>query len=435
MIFSFRVISFAALLCLAQASQAQAPQLPAPESTDPVTLGLMKGFPAPSDKQVRLATVLKYPNSRWAFHHMRELGPTANVARGAGAPVTLKSAPSDVDKLSFDNGQGASISFADWQRSTYTDGLLVLHKGKVVYQRTYVGMDAAQPHALWSMSKSFTGLLATLLIHEGTINPNALVSSYLPELADSAWADATVQQTLDMTTGVQYREDFADPNSGIFRYLMASGLLPPPASYTGPRNTIDLIKTTKKEGEHDVGFQYKSVDTEVIAWLLQRVTGKSYAKLVSERIWSRLSMHDDAYVWVDSIGTQLGSVGLNASLRDLGHFGEMLRMKGRFNNQQVVPEAVIKEIRAGASAEKFKAGGMPMRNGYSYHNHWWIPHDADGSFEAKGVNGQHIHINPAAELVIVKLSSHPVANTALTHVLDRLAFAALANLLRKTSRP
>jgi CubicO group peptidase (beta-lactamase class C family) len=431
MIFSLRSTFCAVTLCVMQSAQAQAPQLPVPESTDPVTLEVMKGFPPPPDKQVRLATILKYPNSRWGFHHLREMGPTANIKRGAGAAVVLKTATRDLDKVSFVDDKNATTNLAEWQRSTYTDGLLVLHKGKAVYQRTYVGMDASVPHVLWSMSKSFTGLLATMLIHEGVINPNALVSSYLPELQDTAWADATVQQTLDMTTGVKYREDFTDPTSGIFRYLMASGLVLAPTGYSGPRNVTDMIKTVKKEGVHGAGFQYKSVDTEVIAWLLQRVTGKSYTTLMSERIWSRIGTADDAYVWVDSIGTQLGSVGMSASLRDLGLFGEMVRMGGRFNGQQVIPTAVIDNIRAGGSAEKFKAANMPMRAGYSYRNHWWISHDADGTFEAKGLYGQHIHINPAAELVIVKLSSHPIGNTAFTHVLDRSAFAAVANQLRK----
>lgn len=419
-----------ALLGLSCASQAQPVQLPPPESTDPLTLETMKGFPPPPDKQVRLATVLKYPNARWAFQHMRELGPTANVRRAAGAPSALPVAPRDLDSLVFDDGKGARVSLADWQRDTYTDGLLVLHKGKLVYQRTYAGLDAAQPHALWSMSKSFTGLLATMLTQEGVIDPAALVSSYLPELKDSAWGDATVQQTLDMTTGVQYRENFADPTSGIFQYLFAAGLVPAPATYAGPRTVTDLLKTLQKEGGHGAGFQYKTVDTEVIGWLLQRVTGKSYAALLSERIWSRIGAQEDAHVWVDGIGTQVTSVGLNASLRDLARFGEMMRLGGRFNGQQVLPPAAVAELRRGGDPEKFKAAGMTMRNGYSYHNQWWLPHDADGSFEAKGLNGQHIHINPAAQLVIVKLSSHPVGNTAFTHTLDRNAFAAIAGALR-----
>lgn len=420
----------AAVFCLASASHAQAPQLPPPESTDPVALELMTGFPSPPDKIVRLATVLKYPNARWAFHHMRELGPTANIRRGTGAPSALRATPRDLDGVMFEDDKGAKVSIADWERNTYTDGLLVLHKGKVVYERTFAGMNAEQPHAVWSLSKSFTGLLATMLIKEGEIDANALVSNYLPELKDSAWGDATVQQTLDMTTGVQYRENFADPTSGIFQYLFAAGLVPAPAAYAGPRTVTDFLKTLKKEGEHGGGFQYKTVDTEVIGWLLQRITGKSYATLLSERIWSRIGAQEDAYVWVDGTGTQLASTGVNTSLRDLARFGEMMRLGGRFNGQQVVPAPVVAEIRKGADPEKFKAAGMTMRSGYSYHNQWWMAHDADGSFEAKGLNGQHIHINPAAELVVIKLSSHPIGNTAFTHTLDRRAFTAIGSSLR-----
>jgi CubicO group peptidase (beta-lactamase class C family) len=305
-----------------------------------------------------------------------------------------------------------------------------LHKGQVVYQKHYSGMAAHQPHSLWSMSKSFTGLLATMLIKEGAIDPNALVTRYLPELKDSAWADATVQQTLDMTTGVAYSENFRDPSSGIFQYLHAAGLLPAPPAYTGPRTIPDLLVTIKKEGEHGAGFKYKTVDTEVMGWLLQRVTGKSYAALLSERIWSRIGAQDDAYVWADPIGTQITSVGFSATLRDLARVGEAMRLGGRYNGRQVVAESVIAEIRKGGDSEKFKANGQAMRAGYSYHNQWWVPHDSDGTFEMKGLNGQHMHINPAAELVIVKLSSHPVGDTSFTHNADRHAFAAIAAALR-----
>ena len=96
----------------------------------------------------------------------------------------------------------------------------------------------------------------------------------------------------------------------------------------------------------------------------------------------------------------------------------------------VLSRAVVAELRKGADPEKFKMAGQPMRAGYSYHDFWWIPHDRDGSFEAKGLNGQHVHVNPAAELVVVKLSSHPVPNTAFTHVQDRQAFSALAGAVR-----
>jgi CubicO group peptidase (beta-lactamase class C family) len=418
-----------ALLLCASVSMAQAPP-PSPETTDPIKLELMTGFPPPPDKVIKLSTVLKFPNGRWAFHHMRELGPTAQVWRGDAQPSVMREMPQAMDTLAFEDDKGGKTTLADWQRGTYTDGLLVLHKGAVVYQKYYAGMAANQPHSLWSMSKSFTGLLATMLIKEGVIDPDSLVTRYLPELKDSAWADATVQQTLDMTTGVAYNENFRDPNSGIFQYLHASGLLPAPPTYSGPRTIPDLLVTLKKEGEHGAGFRYKSVDTEVLGWLLQRVTGRSYAALLSERLWSKIGAQDDGYVWVDPIGSQVTSVGFSATLRDLGRLGETLRLGGRFNGRQVVAEAVIAELRKGADTEKFKTAGQAMRLGYSYHNQWWIPHDRDGTFEMKGLNGQHMHINPAAELVVVKLSSHPAGDTSVTHNLDRRAFAAMADALR-----
>jgi CubicO group peptidase (beta-lactamase class C family) len=392
----FAIAVASALIVSASAVLAQTPPLPAPEATDPVKLELMKGFPPAPEKTVKLSSVLRFPNGRWAFHHMRELGPTVQVWRGDGTPSMLGDAPRDLGSLSFEDAKGSRTSMADWQRDTFTDGLLVLHKGRVVYQKRYSGMAAHQPHSLWSMSKSFTGLLATMLIKEGSIDPDALVTRYLPELKDSAWGDATVQQTLDMTTGVAYSENFRDPHSGIFQYLHAAGLLPAPPAYTGPRTIPDLLVGIKKEGEHGVGFKYKTVDTEVVGWLLQRVTGKSYAALLSERIWSRIGAQDDAYVWADPIGTQITSVGFSATLRDLARVGETMRLAGRYNGRQVIAEVVIAEIRKGGDSEKFKAAGQVARAGYSYHNQWWVSHDRDGTFEMKGLNGQHMHINPAA---------------------------------------
>jgi CubicO group peptidase (beta-lactamase class C family) len=122
----------------------------------------------------------------------------------------------------------------------------------------------------------------------------------------------------------------------------------------------------------------------------------------------------------------LTSIGLNATLRDLARVGEMMRLDGRYNGRQVIAKAVIDDIRRGGDPEKFKAAGQAPRAGYSYRSQWWVPHDASATFEAKGLNGQHIHINPAAQLVVVKLSSHPAGETVFTHEADRAAFAALA---------
>jgi CubicO group peptidase (beta-lactamase class C family) len=148
-------------------------------------------------------------------------------------------------------------------------------------------------------------------------------------------------------------------------------------------------------------------------------------------VWSKLGMEEDAYMMVDSVGTPLQGAGLNATARDLARFGEMLRRGGEFNGQRVIDKEVIDDIAKGGDREKFKASGMTFRPGYSYHNQWWILHNADGAYEASGIYGQMIHVNPAAELVVVKLSSHPVAGAGFTHPLTLRAWAALAQAVRQ----
>ncbi|MES2582508.1 MAG: serine hydrolase [Pseudomonadota bacterium] len=411
--------------CLAQ------PKLPPPQATDPVARGTMVGTPPAADKRVTLGTILAYPNGRWAFHHMRELGPTLAVSRGTKPASALAATPKEWDTLGIETGPDTRTTLAQWQANTYTDGLLVLHRGRVVYERYAAGMQARQPHALWSVSKSFVGLLATWLIQEGALDAAAPLSRYVPELAGTAWGDASVQDTLDMTTDPAYTEAFTNPQSDVHRYLRATGLVPVAADYTGPRAMYDFLVTVKKEGTHGAAFRYKSADTEALGWVLRRVTGKSVAELLSERIWSQIGAQEDAYYWLDSIGTDVASVGLNTTLRDLGRFGELVRQGGKWEGRQIIPASVVAEIRKGASPQKFAAAGQTARAGYSYHNQWWVAHDADQTFEAKGLFGQHIHINPSAELVVIKLSSHVVPDTQFTHVLDRAAFAAIAAAVKR----
>ncbi|MES2106730.1 MAG: serine hydrolase [Pseudomonadota bacterium] len=424
------ILAVMALLTSCFHASAQSPALPPPDSVSLDKLGLMSTFPPVGEQIVNNENRGKFPQMRWVLQHTREVVPTRNIRRGGLAVSELPAAPRDFDQVAFEDDKGQKTTIADWQKNTYTDGLIVLHKGRVVYERYSNQLQPETPHLLFSLTKSFTGLLAAQLVHEGKIDANAVVSKYVPELVDSAWGDMTVQQVMDMTGAVRYREVYTDPSSEVFPYLYASNLLPLPAGYAGPRTIYDFLKTLKKEGEHGAGFVYRTVHSEVLGWIVSRVTGKHFADLLSERVWSKLGMQEDAYVMVDSVGTPLQGAGLNASLRDLARFGEMLRRGGQFNGQRIFDQAVIDDLRKGGDREKFKASGMSFRPGYSYHNQWWILHNADGAFEASGVHGQMIHINPAAEMVVVKLSSHPVAGAGFTHPLTLRAWDALAKAVR-----
>jgi CubicO group peptidase (beta-lactamase class C family) len=423
----YLVIVFFFLITTATYAQ----QLPPPDSVSLDKLGYMSTFPPEGGKIINNQNKSEYPQLRWTLQHARELVPTRNIRRGATPVMSLPAATRNLDSIVFVDEKGQKITIAEWQKNTYTDALVVLHKGHVVYERYHNQGAAETPHLLFSVTKSFTGLLAAQVIQEGKLDANDMVTKYVPELADSAWGDMNVRDVLDMTGAVRFREVHTDPSTEIFQYMFASGLLPSPPNYAGPMTIYDFLKTLKKDGEHGAGFLYRTVHSEVLGWIVSRVTGKHFADLMSERIWQKLGMEEDAYVMIDSVGTPLQGSGLCATARDLARFGEMLRRGGELNGQRIFDPAVIDDLRKGGDREKFKASVMAFRPGYSYHNQWWILHNADGAFEASGVHGQMIHINPAAEMVVVKLSSHPVAGAGFTHPLTLKAWAALAQAVRQ----
>ena len=330
----------------AQAQAPAAPALPPPDSVRLEQLGLMQGFPPAADKRVDVSNGYRYPQLRWVVQHLREIQPTQNIRRGAAAPSALPEAPMALGGLRFDDDKGQPVTVDQWLDRTYTDAIVVLHKGRVVFERYQNQMQASSPHLLFSVTKSFTGLMAAQLAHEGRIDPQALVTKYVPELEGSAWGDMTVRQVMDMTGAVRFREDYTDPRTEIFGYSWASGMLPRPPGYAGPTNVYDFLKTLPKEGTHGEGFVYRTVHSEVLGWIVSRVTGRRWSDLMSENIWQKLGMQEDAYVMVDSTGTPLQGAGLNATARDLARVGEMpwkglyslvsavgLGLKGVFNVQ------------------------------------------------------------------------------------------------------
>jgi CubicO group peptidase (beta-lactamase class C family) len=426
----FLVTVLTSALCLIQGALAQT--LPAPETVLLDKLGLMSTFPPTDAQRVDLANAYKYPQLRWAMQHLSELQPTRTIRHGSSPVAKLPMNLKPIGSFEFTDDKGNKTSIDEWFKSSYSDAVVVLHKGRVVYERYDNQMKPWSPHLLFSVTKSFTGLMAAQLAYEGKIDPNKLVTDYVPELAGSAWGDMKVRDVMDMTGAVRFREIYTDPTTEIFGYSWASGLLPRPPGYQGKTNVYDFLKTLQKEGEHGAGFTYRTVHSEVLGWIVSRVSNKHWADLMSENIWQKLGMEENAYVMVDSVGTPLQGAGLNATARDLARFGEMLRRGGEFNGHKIFDKSVLDDTFVkGGDKEKFKAGGMPFRAGYSYRNQWWMLHNADGAYEASGVHGQMIHVNPASEMVVVKLASHPVAGAGFTHAMTLKAWAALAQAVKQ----
>lgn len=399
------------------------------DASDPAGLGWMQGSPPPPEKIITRTTPgYMFPRRRWTYSHYRELQPSANVWRGSGPATELPSAPQEIGGVRFTDADGEVRTWDDMLKLQYTDGILVMHKGKVVSERYFGALDADRPHIAMSMTKSFVGLMAAMLVDDDTIDEDALVPRYVPELEGTAYGDATVRQVMDMLTGIRYSEDYLDPNADVFVLAYASGVMPSAPGYTGPDNLYAYLVTNDKEGEHGQVFAYRSSNTQVLSWIMVRATGKPLARLLSDMIWQKLGAESDAYFTIDSIGTAYAAGGLNTTLRDLARFGEMIRVNGSYNGQQIVPTAVIEDIRRGGNRKKFAKSGS-ARQGYSYRNMWWISHDEHGAIWAFGFNGQRLYIDPKADVTIARYTSHHSADGEVIQPTTEAAFRAMAKYL------
>ncbi|PXX91835.1 6-aminohexanoate hydrolase [Marinobacter vulgaris] len=403
-------------------------------ASDPKNLGLMQGFPPPPDKLVTQpdSNFFSFPKLRWTVCHFRELLPTEQVSRGIGAPVPLEYNLNEaaIDALTF-TPMGSSETMT-WEQSlaaNYTDGMLIIHQGKIVYERYSGCLNETGKHGAMSMTKSMTGLLAEILVVEGKLDDNALVSSIVPELADSAFGSATVRQVMDMTTGLAYSEDYSDPDADIWIYSRAASPLPKPPGYKGPDGYFEYLQTVKPEGNHGDAFHYKTINTDALGWIISRVSGLEVTELLSERIWRRMGAEQDAYITVDGKGTPFAGGGLSAGLRDLGRIGLLMLNEGEINGQRLFPSKVVANIREGGSKNAFAKAGYTTLEGGSYRSMWWLLHNEHGAYAARGVHGQTIFVDPKADMVIVRFASYPTAKNEKIDPTSLPAYQAVAEYL------
>nr|WP_286775637.1 serine hydrolase [[Pseudomonas] sp. BICA1-14] len=424
------------MACSAYASEPA--EFPDAQTSDPATMGWMVGSPPPADRILRFedGSYFRFPQMRWSVANFRQLMPTVNVSRGLGESSLLEHQPSnEIDALTFvPLGGGEPMTWQQSLQANYTDGIIILHRGKLVYERYFGVLKPQGQHAAMSITKTFTGTLAALLVAEEKLDPERLVADYVPELAASGFGDASVRQLMDMTTGIHFSEDYADPKAEVWAHAAAGNPLPKPADYQGPRTYYEFLQTVKPQGRHGEAFHYRTANSDALGWVIARVSGQNVAQLLSERIWSRLGAEQDAYMSVDSIGTPFAGGGLNAGLRDLARFGEMMRNEGRYNGTQILPAEVVADIRGGASREDFAKAGYRLLPGWSYRNMWWVTHNGHDAFMARGVHGQALYIDPLAEMVIARFASHPVAGNAANDPTSLPAFEAVAKHLLEQRR-
>ncbi len=372
------------------------------------------------------------PNLRWSMQHMADFLPVHEIS-SRGRTLPLPSVPADLGHIDVPHPwEPRSAPFEDVMASTYTDGWIVARDGAVMGEQ-YVGtMSPGVLHLLMSVSKSLTTAVAGTLVGAGELDPGAQVTAYVPALAGSGYDGARVRDLLDMRTGVRFSEAYLDENAEVRLLEEAIGWAPRRHPDT-PHTLRDFLATLGADGPHGGRFDYKSCETDALAFVLEGATGAHAADLMSERLWSPMGAEFGANVGVDAVGAGMFDGGVSASLRDLLRFGTLfLRDGAAMDGRQVLPSAWIAETVAGApdSRAAFANAAEPtLMPGGMYRNGLWFPYPGSDVFLALGIHGQMVYVNRAANVVAAKLSSWPTPQDGERLLWTIRAFDAVARTI------
>ena len=270
-------------------------------------------------------------------------------------------------------------------------------------------------------------VLAGVAVAEGQLEPDALVTRYLPNFEGTAWSETTVRYLLDMTAGVDYQEEYADPQTDFWKEAAVVGWRPALVDDSTPTTLSEYARSLSGQDQlNGSRFHYRTVTTNVIGMILERVMGAPLGDLLSERIWSRLATRHEASIVVDRSGFPYVGAGMSTCARDLVNFGMMLNDNGQFNGQQIVPASWIEDtLRGDATSQQCFADGDygEVMEGWHYRNQVWVADPGRGIMLAIGIHGQTVYMDRTSNVVIVKLSSQP-ESVDLALYLD--AFAAMS---------
>lgn len=375
-------------------------------------MNIQQGFPPDPENRVTLANWRTSPFNQWAFHHVREIVPSARVSNDPGNVWVLERGDADLGAADLDSAVSGMSN----------DALVILHHGKIVHESYRNGMTAEDPHILMSVSKSMLGLLAGSLVERGELDTAAPITTYLPELSDTAYAGATVRQALDMQVGVQFDEDYTATTGAIIEYRKAANWNPlaPGETATDLRGFQSLLQ--ERDGDHGHRFHYVSPVTDMLAWLFERASGTRYADLLSERLLKPLGAEFSGDLTVDRIGGARAAGGFCLATRDLARVGQMLLQDGARENGQVLPKSWVQDIWQGGDADAWARGDFADRfleKGRSYRSKWYhLPGDDAPMIHGMGIHGQYLFACKQTQTVIAWFSSQhdPISDATTAHV-------------------
>lgn len=386
---------------------------------------VMVGVPPSAESQVTFGNYRTFPFNKWSFRNAATVMFAQMVPRG-GDTADFTDAPDDsIGRMKVTDAWGNERTVDAILADNYTDGLLVLKDRRVVFERYYNGNDRDHQHIWFSATKSLTSSVAGILIAQGKIDLDASPADYIPELKGSGFERVTIQNVLNHSSSIDFKENYTDPDSDFLKYYgPALGLgYVPGARDAQPGETEIygvhdfLSKFVRPEAAETPGdvFDYNSANSDVLGWVIARVSGMPYAEFVWRNLWSRIGAEHDAYVIVDRALQGVATGGMNTTLRDAARFGAMILNRGAWNGHQIIPADWVDASLHLTARDKAK---MDANQRYkdapyvAYKNMWWILDDTSGEYMAVGVHGQVVYVNRDAGVVISMFSSQPQASAA-----------------------
>jgi len=379
----------------------------------------MRGIPVPPEARVTrdLSWATDGEKALWATQNVSRIVPVDVLARGEGPVWALPHGPSAL---------GAEVRGADGQHKPLTaavaeiraNGFLAIRKGRIVAELYRNGLRPQTRHALFSVTKSMLGMTCGVLIGDGLLDPIRPARDYLPELDTCGFRDATLQQVMDMTASVDWNHNRDDPRASVNLNSIAGGFTTLPIEVPFA-NTLEFIQSLGPKDPHGTIFTYNPANTEILGWIISRLTGQVWQQVFADRIWSQIGAEQDAFVTVDGGGHGFATAGMQACLRDMGRIGLLLARGGVAGSRRILPQGFVADIgcedpalrQAMARSVHAEAG----EESATYRNQFWVQDGARGEFCALGFLGQTIYIDRASDTVVVVLSAVPGPQTRAQH--------------------
>ena len=340
----------------------------------------------------------KTPFSKWAFHHVREIVPTANIENKSGL----------VNDLGLNIQKFIDLNLDKVMEETEADALVIAKDDTILFEKYNNGMSENSPHILFSVSKSILGLIVGALIESKTLKESDLIIRFIPELKMTAYSDATIRDLLDMRVGVKFDEDYTATTGPIINYRYAANWNPVPAGIEAGDLKSFIETLNERDGLHNDRFHYVSPNTDLLAWACERASGMRYSDLLSDLLWTPLGAESSGYITVDRLGGMRAAGGVCFTARDLARVGLMIASYGYANNKQIIPEVWINDIIKNGSNSAWEKrigmdefGNMPMH----YRSFWYVQKNGNPLIHGLGIHGQYLFVDPKLNLSVVWFSS------------------------------